>query len=103
MPDVLYPNTTIESEATFTDQAGDEFDPDTVTCTVVDPDGEVTVEDFSDPSTFPPIGMTNESTGVYNLKFNVTKPGKYLFIWYGATSGGLKITIPESVTIERTA
>jgi hypothetical protein len=73
---------TVTKTFTFTDENGDEFDPDAVSIEVVDPDG-VTVEtlDIDD--------LTQTATGVYVLRYNLPST---------ATAGMWRLRVAVSVT-----
>lgn len=65
---------------TFTNAAGVDTDPTTVTCTITDPTGATTVHTFNGAA---PNDITKVSTGVYSLSVPCTIVGLWGFEWDG--------------------
>ena len=97
-----YPITTLRSTATFRDDADALCDPDIISCNITKPDGTVEAEElYSTANTFPPIGMTRTSIGLYEVLYDAELPGHYLFTWYGEKDD-LKITQVKTIRLTST-
>ena len=82
----MIPPTTYVSTTTFADSAGVLFNPTTVTVSLKRPDGSTTV--YTTADVYPPVGVTNPSTGVFKLKVDCTAAGTYFVEWSGTGASG---------------
>ena len=89
---MIAPSTYV-STCTFRDADGVLFSPTTVTASVTRPDASVTV--YSTANVYPPVGLTNPSTGVFKLKIDCTDSGWYYVTWYGQGSSGFATELTD--------
>ena len=63
---------------TFTNIAGANTDPTSVTLTIKEPDGTITTKIVESG------GVIKDSTGKYHFDFAITKAGRHIVNWLGA-------------------
>lgn len=86
----MIPTTTCVQTCEFRDADGALYTPTSVTATVRTPSGTTTV--YTIANVYPPVGVTNPSTGVFKLKIDITVTGPYVVTWYGEHSTLGKVT-----------
>ena len=82
----IYTGDRITLEATFKDENGDLYAPDSITLNIFDPANGL-------DDTITEGSMTNPSTGVYQVDYDIPDnaiPGSWRVIWIAVLSGGKK-------------
>ena len=82
----------IRSSITFTDFNGAAADPTTVVFKYENPAGTVT------SITYPAVGITKDSTGVYHADVTITTAGSWWFRWNG--TGAVIAATEEPVFVQ---
>lgn len=77
-PGIYWPNTTIDLDIVFTDEAGANVDPVTVVLRLMDQWGSEKKYTYGSSS-----NLTKSATGVYSCAVLPDKPGRWSFRWEG--------------------
>lgn len=86
-PGKIYINTSLRLETKFYDDAGDDTDPDTVTCMITDPYGITTTYTYGTDTE-----LGKASVGDYYLDITPDSSGHWFYRWGGT---GSNVTVAD--------
>lgn len=79
---VIAESQTFQHQYTFRDAAGAAYDPTTVTCTILEPDGVQTTYTYGVGST-----VVKSAAGIYYVRIAGAKDGQYVSRFVGTATG----------------